>query len=97
MPVVVYDNPGTTRFAFTDDLYQAVASLPGVASIKIPGIAEHPAAAAARVEQLRALLPAHVTVGISGDAHAALGLSAGCQAWYPVIGGTLPELAVALT
>ncbi|TNM61948.1 dihydrodipicolinate synthase family protein [Streptomyces sp. NP160] len=97
VPLAVYDNPGTTRFTFTDDLYRAVAALPGVASIKIPGIAQDPADAAARVAQLRALLPAHVSVGISGDSQAARGLLAGCQAWYSVIGGTLPEVAVELT
>ncbi len=97
VPLAVYDNPGTTRFAFTDDLYREVAALPGVASIKIPGIAADPADAAARVAQLRALLPGHVTVGISGDSQAARGLLAGCGAWYSVIGGTLPEVAVELT
>src|SRR5699024_4355041 len=36
VPLVVYDNPGTTHFAFTDELYVRVAELPHVASIKIP-------------------------------------------------------------
>lgn len=97
LPVVVYDNPGTTRFTFDDDLYRSVAALPGVASIKIPGVPADPAAAETRVAELRSLLPSHVTLGISGDASAARGLNAGCDAWYSVVGGTLPELAVALT
>lgn len=97
VPLAVYDNPGTTHVTFTDDLYRAVAGLPGVASIKIPGVPEGAAVAAERVAELRALLPAHVTIGISGDAHAARGLLAGCQAWYSVLGGTLPDLAVQLT
>lgn len=96
VPVVVYDNPRTTRFEFSDELYRAVAELPSVASIKIPGIAEDPAAAAARVTALRELLPSGVSIGVSNDPLAAAGLAAGCDAWYSVIGGTLPEHAMAI-
>ncbi|OIH92625.1 dihydrodipicolinate synthase family protein [Curtobacterium sp. MCBA15_001] len=94
VPVVLYDNPGTTHVTFTDDLYAAVARLPHVASIKIPGV---PADAAARVQAIRDRVPADVTIGVSGDAFAARGLNAGCDAWYSVIGGTLPAQALALT
>jgi 4-hydroxy-tetrahydrodipicolinate synthase len=38
-----------------------------------------------------------VTVGVSGDAMAATGLNAGCDAWYSVIGGLFPETALAIT
>lgn len=97
VPLVVYDNPGTTHVTFTDDLYASIARLPQVASIKIPGVPGVPALAAARVQAIRAAVPAHVTVGVSGDASAAAGLNAGCDAWYSVIGGTVPELALAIT
>ena len=97
VPLAVYDNPGTTRFAFTDELYQAIAALPHVASIKIPGVPADPVAASARITHLRSILPAHVTIGVSGDAFAATGLNAGCDAWYSVVGGTLPAPALALT
>ena len=36
LPVIVYDNPGTTHFTFTTELYGRIAELPGIASIKIP-------------------------------------------------------------
>ena len=36
VPLVVYDNPGTTHFAFSVELYARVAALPNVAAIKIP-------------------------------------------------------------
>lgn len=42
-------------------------------------------------------MPEHVTIGISGDASAVSGLNAGCEAWYSAIGGTLPDLAMAIT
>jgi 4-hydroxy-tetrahydrodipicolinate synthase len=38
-----------------------------------------------------------VTIGVSGDASAAAGLSAGCEAWYSVIGGLFPQTALAIT
>ncbi|MEU7484736.1 dihydrodipicolinate synthase family protein [Streptomyces sp. NPDC042319] len=97
VPVVVYDNPGTTHFTFTDELYARVAELPHVASVKIPGVPADPEAAHARVRQLRQILPGTVTVGVSGDAFAATGLNAGCDAWFSVIAGTLPEPALAIT
>jgi len=97
VPLVVYDNPGTTHFRFTDDLFARVATLPGVASIKISPVSTDPAAARARVAALRELIPAHVTIGVSGDGAGAAGLTAGCDAWYSVIGGLLPERAVAIT
>lgn len=34
---------------------------------------------------------------MSGDACAAAGLAAGCDAWYSIIGGTLPALAMKIT
>ena len=74
-----------------------IAGLPGIASIKIPGVPTGPAEARAHVERIRAVLPEHVTIGVSGDAFAAEGLIAGCEAWYSVVGGTLPEVALRVT
>lgn len=97
VPMCVYDNPRTTHFEFDDALYSAIAELPQVGSIKIPGVPADPDAARARVEHLRTLLPSRVTIGVSGDAFAATGLNAGCDAWYSVIGGLFPSTALAIT
>ena len=97
IPLCVYDNPTTTGFEFSDTLHAEIARLPNIGSIKIPGVPDDPTEAAARVERLRARIPAHVTVGVSGDAFAARGLNAGCDAWYSVIGGLFPEPALAIT
>lgn len=94
VPLCVYDNPATTNFAFSDDLHGRIAQLPNVASIKIPAVPSDPAEARARVERLRALLPAHVSIGVSGDASAAVGVLAGCDAWYSVIAGLFPHIAL---
>jgi len=97
LPVCVYDNPGTTRFTFSDALYARIAELDKVKSIKIPGLPEEPENAAARLEQIRARLPAGITLGISGDAFAGVGLNAGCEAWYSVCGGLFPHVAKEIT
>lgn len=94
LPVVVYDNPGTTGFTFTDALHARIAELPGIASIKIP-----PQAAgeiAGRLATLRAGLPVDTAVGISGDWGAAEALLAGCELWFSVVGGVLPRQAKAI-
>lgn len=97
VPLAVYDNPGTTHVTFTDDLYRAVAELPGVASVKIPGVPTDPVRAAARIAQLRDLLPEGFTIGVSGDALGAAGLIAGCDGWYSAVGGTVPGPVLAIT
>jgi len=97
VPLVVYDNPGTTHVHFTDELYARIAALPQIASIKIPALPKDPEAAHQRLQQLRKHIPDSVTLGISGDGTAVNGLIAGCDAWYSAIGGTLPEPAVKIT
>ncbi|PLR34674.1 dihydrodipicolinate synthase family protein [Chimaeribacter californicus] len=96
VPVCVYDNPGTTHFTFSDELHGRIAALPRIGSIKIPGVPADPAAASARVQQLRKKIPASVTIGVSGDAFAGLGLNAGCDVWYSVCGGLFPHTAKAI-
>ena len=96
IPLCVYDNPGTTHFEFSDQLHGRIAQLPQVASIKIPGVPSEPDAAIDRVGRLRALIPSHVTIGVSGDRFGATGLNAGCEAWYSAIGGLFPRAALAI-
>lgn len=97
VPLVVYDNPGTTGFEFTDDLYGALGQLTSVAAIKLPGVPEGPGAAAQRVTELRRRVPSDVALGVSGDGHGAVGLLAGCESWFSVIGGALPAPALKIT
>ncbi|MEA5101621.1 dihydrodipicolinate synthase family protein [Pantoea sp. S18] len=97
VPVCIYDNPGTTHFEFSDELHGRIATLPGIKSVKIPGVPPSPEDALARVKRLKAKLPEGVTVGISGDASAANGLNAGCEVWYSVCGGLFPHVAKEMT
>lgn len=97
VPLCVYDNPGTTHFNFSDALHARIAQLPRIGSIKIPGVPVDAMAARERVQRLRALIASHVTIGVSGDAHGATGLNAGCDAWYSAIGGLFPAPLLAIT
>lgn len=97
VPLCVYDNPSTTHFEFSDELHGRIAQLSQVHSIKIPPVADEVVIARARVERLRKLIPDGVTIGISGDAVAGVGLRAGCDAWYSVFGGLFPQQARAIT
>jgi 4-hydroxy-tetrahydrodipicolinate synthase len=94
LPLCIYNNPGTTHFAFSDTLLARLAQVPGIAAVKNPAPA--PAEAKATVEALRALLPADFAIGYSGDWHAAEAVLAGGVAWYSVIGGLLPQPSLAL-
>lgn len=97
VPVCIYDNPGTTRFEFSDELHGRIARLPGIRSVKIPGVPPSPVDARVRVQRLKSKLPEGVTIGISGDASAATGLNAGCEVWYSVCGGLFPLTAKEIT
>ena len=97
LPIILYDNPGTTHFTFSPELYGRIAELSRLASIKMPSVPADLNRARDRIAEVRAVVPEHVTIGISGDATAAYALSAGCDAWYSVIGGTLPVPALTIT
>ena len=95
VPICIYDNPATTRFNFTDSLYARLGELPRVEAVKIP---PRPVAEAEeRIRGLREVLPADLALGVSGDEFAAPALSAGADVWFSVLGGTLPELPLAIT
>lgn len=90
VPVVVYDNPGTTHVSFSDELHARISELDHVAAIKSPPVAGGVEVVRARVDSLRSVVAPEVSIGISGDPVAADALVAGCDAWYSVLAGTLP-------
>lgn len=94
LPLCIYNNPGTTRFAFSDELIARLARLPNVAAVKMPLPADGDFAG--EIGRLRAITPDGFAVGYSGDWGAADALLAGCDAWHSVIAGLLPAPASAL-
>lgn len=97
VPLVVYDNPATTRFSFSIELYGRIAALPRVAAIKIPPVPLDPAGAEERVAAIREVVGDRVRLGISGDGAGAIGLGAGCDVWFSAIAGTLPRPLLSIT
>jgi 4-hydroxy-tetrahydrodipicolinate synthase len=94
LPLCIYNNPGTTHFAFSDELIARLSAVPRIVAVKTP--APSPSEAAAKVDALRRKLPSDFAVGYSGDWHAPAAILAGGVAWYSVLGGLLPGPSLAL-
>ncbi len=95
LPLCVYNNPDTTNFTFLDTLIGELASMSGIAAIKMPLPVNGDYAA--ELSRLRALTPDTFAIGYSGDWGAAASLLAGGDAWYSVVAGLLPGPALRLT
>ncbi|WP_439622498.1 dihydrodipicolinate synthase family protein [Shinella sp.] len=95
LPLCIYNNPGTTRFIFSDDLIARLAEVPNIAAIKMPLPADGDFRR--EIARLHARTPPGFPIGYSGDWGAAESLLAGGAAWYSVVAGLLPAEALALT
>jgi 4-hydroxy-tetrahydrodipicolinate synthase len=94
LPLCIYNNPSTTHFSFGRTLLERLADIPKIAAIKMPA----PAAGTVTQElaELRSSPAGKLSIGYSGDWIAAEALLAGCDGWFSVLGGFLPQLAKAL-
>ena len=92
LPLCIYDNPGTTHFAFGVDLVGRLARVPGIVALKRPAAAD----AAPDLAALRAAAPEKFSLGSSVDWHAAEALLAGSAAWYSVAAGLWPAPCLAI-
>lgn len=95
LPLCIYDNPTTTGFTFQPELVGRLARLPAVVAMKTP--AADAGEIGGRHAGLRARVPAGFSLGYSVDWHAGQALLAGGDAWYSVVGGLFPEIALRLT
>ena len=94
LPLCIYDNPGTTHFHFTPALVGRLGRLPGIVGVKSP--APQPDAVAAHLAELRRAVPDGFSLGYSGDWNAVEALLAGGDAWYSVVAGAFPKVAIAI-
>jgi 4-hydroxy-tetrahydrodipicolinate synthase len=92
LPICIYNNPSTTHFTFSDELIGRLSGLAHVVAVKNP--APDPAAAPAVIAALRGRAPAGFSVGYSADWGCAEALIAGADAWYSVVAGLFPTLAL---
>lgn len=95
LPIVIYNNPGTTKFTFGMELIERLAKLPTIAAVKMPLPMD--ASFEAEIADLRARTPSQFSIGYSGDWGAAEALLAGADAFYSVVAGLLPQQALAMT
>lgn len=91
LPLCIYNNPTTTHFSFGRELLARLADVPNIAAIKMPAPAE--GKVAQELAELRASPIGKLSIGYSGDWIAAEALLAGCDGWFSVLGGFLPQLA----
>ncbi|MFW7340925.1 dihydrodipicolinate synthase family protein [Pollutimonas sp. H1-120] len=94
IPICIYNNPGTTHFAFSPELIGRLSALPGVIGAKNP--VPDPENIAQQHAALKALVPTDFSLGYSGDWNAAEALLAGGEAWYSVAAGLFPEPCLAI-
>lgn len=94
LPLCVYNNPGTTHFAFTPALLDRLAELPNIAAVKMPlpsaGLIGND------LTELRSRATGVLAIGYSGDWGMADALAAGADGFYSVLAGFLPVQAMAL-
>jgi 4-hydroxy-tetrahydrodipicolinate synthase len=89
LPIVIYDNPGTTHFRFTPALVGRLAQVSGIVAIKNP--TDGSDAIPGHLADQRSRVPEGFLIGYSGDWNAAEAMIAGADTWYSVLGGILPE------
>ncbi|MDF2809817.1 MAG: dihydrodipicolinate synthase family protein [Microvirga sp.] len=94
LPIVIYDNLGTTHFSFTPELVSRLAKVPGIVAIKNPGWKTEDAAR--NLAEQRAIVPDGFSIGCSGDWLATETMIAGADTWYSVLGGLFPQVCLAL-
>lgn len=93
LPVILYNNSGTTGVTFSPELIARIGALPGITAVKMPPRPEP----GAEIAALRAALPADVLLGYSGDAMIAAAFRAGAEGWFSVLGGLFPEICREMT
>jgi 4-hydroxy-tetrahydrodipicolinate synthase len=92
LPICIYNNPGTTHFTFGRDLLEQLAGIGTIQAVKMP----LPADGDFKSELADLRRRTGLSVGYSGDWGAAAALLAGADAWYSVVAGMLPGLALSL-
>ncbi len=92
LPLCVYNNPGTTHFTIGTDLVARLSRVPNIVAVKNPS----PAASVVPdlLRELRVKAAEGFSLGFSVDANATEAMLAGGDAWYSVVGGLFPNLAM---
>lgn len=92
LPIVIYDNPGTTHFRFAPELVGRLSRLPGIVAVKSPTADADETAR--HLEALRDATRAGFSLGCSGDGNSAEAMISGADTWYSVLGGVFPAVCL---
>jgi len=92
LPIVIYDNPGTTHFRFTTELLGRLSQVPGIVAIKNP--TDKSDEIGGHLREQRAITPNGFSIGYSGDWNAAEAMICGADTWYSVLAGILPDICL---
>ncbi|WP_417584147.1 dihydrodipicolinate synthase family protein [Pelagibacterium sp.] len=92
LPLCIYNNPGTTHFNFTLDLLVRLSYLPTIRAVKMPLPSD--GVFASEIATLRERTG--LAIGYSGDWGMADAMLAGADAFYSVLGGTIPGPVLAM-
>jgi 4-hydroxy-tetrahydrodipicolinate synthase len=95
LPIVIYDNPGSTGFTFTPTLTYRLAQVQGIVGIKNPGFAREELER--HLAAQRDSVPEGFAIGYSGDWFCAEALIAGADTWYSVLAGIFPAVCARIT
>ncbi|GES44458.1 dihydrodipicolinate synthase family protein [Rhizobium dioscoreae] len=95
LPLCIYNNPGTTKFTFSDRLIVRLAKVANIVAVKMP--LPQDGDFKGEIGRLRQETSKGFAIGYSGDWGAAAALLAGGDAWCSVVAGLLPVQALALT
>eukprot|EP00040_Diaphanoeca_grandis_P032329 m.195721 g.195721 ORF g.195721 m.195721 type:complete len:311 (-) comp32582_c0_seq1:467-1399(-) len=97
LPLVIYNNPGTTKFTFEPSLIKRLSAFPSIVGLKNPACADVVALTNRNQELFQVVAPRDdFSIGASSDRFAPESLLAGANAWYSVIGGLFPEPCMAI-
>jgi 4-hydroxy-tetrahydrodipicolinate synthase len=100
LPLVIYNNPGTTNFSFSHALIKRLSALPSVVGLKNPASGDEARVLVEKHTALQQAVAAHragdFSIGSSVDWFAAESMLAGSQAWFSVAGGLFPAPCMAI-
>lgn len=92
LPIVIYDNPGTTHFRFSPALLVRLAQVPGVVAIKNP--TDKSKDIEMHLTDQRSVTPPGFSIGYSGDWNATEAMICGADTWYSVLAGIMPDICM---
>lgn len=92
LPIVIYDNPGTTHFRFTPALVGRLARVPGIVAIKNP--IDNSDEIGGHLADQRGITPDDFSIGYSGDCDSTEAMICGADTWYSVLAGIMPEVCL---